>query len=292
MTMYSINSVCPPFEENAGDYEAFHPVPRQEKPRAAAAFTQAMQNPFLFGGAAGFTESLTMYWTATWKYCRQQNLPLPTSVKGFYKGFTLNAVCMSLFFGVMNGVNESVRKGQEQKRAPDDQSWLATFAPAVFGGAAATTLLNPVEVATSQRLEHKEPSLTATIKRIYAKQGWKGFYTAFPLALARNIPYSMAVTYAGPKAREFMDTHFSGTWGMYAAVGMAGFVSGVLTQAVDNVKTQVQRGKDNSCTTAFKRLYKQGGYRALLSGMVPRVVRTTCGSMVAFAVLQQMEKKL
>lgn len=235
--------------------------------------------PFCYGSAAGFVESITTYWSVTWRYYLQRNRPLPNTVKEFYKGCVLNTKCWMLFMGTMSFANEMAKKSQKMT----GQSKVGEIVPPLFGGVLASVILNPVDVTTIQRIENQDPSLSVTAQKIYRTGGLSLFYRGWMWALARNVPYSLGIHYFGPKCKGFLNDKTNLKTPLLSTilgVGIPSLALGVLTQVPDYVKTQVQSFKVKRGRDVLKNLYQSRSFTPLIAGFVPRLIRIGAGSVV------------
>jgi solute carrier family 25 citrate transporter 1/solute carrier family 25 2-oxodicarboxylate transporter 21 len=137
-------------------------------------------------------------------------------------------------------------------------------------------------------------SITSTIRNVTLTHGVSRLYRAFPLTCVRECVWTASYLALGPLLGGFLHDTFPATFGSRdagtlsqrasAAIGGsigAGLVAVVTTQPVDTLKTIMQgnaldRGSSASASTTIseaRRLWTQGGLRALYKGTLPRGLR-------------------
>ncbi|XP_029178078.1 mitochondrial glycine transporter-like isoform X1 [Nylanderia fulva] len=161
-------------------------------------------------------------------------------------------------------------------------------------------LLIPITVVKT-RFEsgvYKYNSISEALWLIYKQEGVRGLSSGLVPTLLRDAPYSglylmfytqlkSAATKTGTMSESQMPVHFS--CGI-----LAGILASVVTQPPDVVKTKMQLypNEFNGIYRATFLVYKKYGVLGYFKGIVPRMLRRTLMTTMAWTVYEQLTKQI
>jgi len=135
-------------------------------------------------------------------------------------------------------------------------------------------------------------SLPDAAGKIYAAEGFGGFYKGLPPILLKQVPYTMAKFAVFERVAEFLwskapkeNVSRSIELGISLGGGLvAGFVAAVISQPADTVLSVINKNKtDEPMFTAIGRIIRELGVNKLFLGLGTRIVMV--GSLTAFQFL-------
>ena len=140
--------------------------------------------------------------------------------------------------------------------------------------------------------------VTAAIKSIYKTEGVKGLCSGLSATLLRDAPFSGIYLFFYTQTKQLVPNNIKDTaWGPSVNFS-CGVVSGVLassvTQPADVIKTKMQLYPRNFPTTyaTVMFIYQNEGTRGFFKGLVPRMLRRTMISALAWTVYEQITKRV
>ncbi|XP_014477226.1 PREDICTED: solute carrier family 25 member 38 isoform X2 [Dinoponera quadriceps] len=160
-------------------------------------------------------------------------------------------------------------------------------------------LLIPITVVKT-RFEsdvYKYNSISEALKLIYKQEGMKGLSSGLVPTLLRDAPYSglylmfytqlkkMAVSTEKTVDKSSIPVHFS--CGI-----LAGIMASIVTQPADVIKTKMQLypNEFNGIYHATLFIYKKYGILGYFKGIVPRMLRRTLMTAMAWTVYEQVTR--
>ncbi|XP_008544906.1 mitochondrial glycine transporter isoform X1 [Microplitis demolitor] len=172
---------------------------------------------------------------------------------------------------------------------------------AVSLGIAARTLsgslLIPITVIKTRYESgvYKYQSMGEALRLIYKYEGIKGLSSGLAPTLLRDAPYSGLYLMFYTQLKEVSDKKLSGSVTTHFACGIvSGILASVITQPVDVIKTKMQLYPDkfNNIKSVFIFVHQKYGYRGFFKGIVPRMLRRTLMTAMAWTVYEQITKNL
>uniref|UniRef100_A0A1E1XRY2 Mitochondrial glycine transporter n=1 Tax=Amblyomma sculptum TaxID=1581419 RepID=A0A1E1XRY2_AMBSC len=173
---------------------------------------------------------------------------------------------------------------------------------AMFLGASARSIagvvLLPVTVIKTRfesEVYHYRTMSEAT-RDIYRTHGIRGLYSGLIPTLIRDAPYSGIYLVFYVQAKHFVPesvtegSHVMAT--NFACGVVAGLLASVVTQPADVIKTHMQLspGKFQSITTTILLIAKEEGVVGYFRGLVPRMLRRTLVTAMAWSFYEQVTK--
>ncbi|XP_054709944.1 probable mitochondrial glutathione transporter SLC25A40 [Uloborus diversus] len=172
--------------------------------------------------------------------------------------------------------------------------WL----PAVAGGMAraiAATLISPLELVRtkmqSQKLSYLE--IRQALKNLVLTQGLHSMWRGLGPTILRDVPFSSLYWLSYEFLKQKFHQQQPTFWFSFGAGATAGSFAALLTLPFDVVKThrQIELGEmealyskqRTSTYSLLRNLYQSSGYRALFTGVVPRIVKVApaCAIMIS-----------
>ncbi|XP_054925489.2 mitochondrial glycine transporter A-like isoform X1 [Dermacentor andersoni] len=173
---------------------------------------------------------------------------------------------------------------------------------AMFLGASARSIagvvLLPVTVIKTRfesEVYHYRTMSEAT-RDIYRTNGLRGLYSGLIPTLVRDAPYSGIYLVFYVQAKRFVPERVREGSHLVAANFTCGVVAGLLaslvTQPADVIKThmQLQPGKFRSILTSILLIAKEEGMVGYFRGLVPRMLRRTLVTAMAWSFYEQVTK--
>ncbi|KAK0162214.1 hypothetical protein PV327_008567 [Microctonus hyperodae] len=174
---------------------------------------------------------------------------------------------------------------------------------AVSLGIAARTLsgclLIPITVVKT-RFEsgvYKYKNMNDALRIIYKYEGIKGLSSGLAPTLLRDAPYSGLYLMFYTQLKEISDKSFVQEKLIAVHFGcgiLAGIFSSIITHPADVVKTKMQLypNEFKNVYSGFIFVYKKYGCRGYFKGIVPRMLRRTLMTTMAWTVYEQITKNL
>ncbi|XP_061557410.1 mitochondrial glycine transporter A-like isoform X1 [Phycodurus eques] len=167
----------------------------------------------------------------------------------------------------------------------------------LLGGGARTVagvLMLPVTVIKT-RYEcgrYRYVSVPRALRSVWRTEGPVALYSGLMATLLRDVPFSGIYVMCYSQ----MKTNLPNEINVSAFAPLANFSCGILagvsaslvTQPADVVKTLVQVNPQLRTTDAVKYIYAEHGFQGFLRGAVPRCLRRTMISAMAWTVYEQM----
>jgi solute carrier family 25 protein 38 len=157
------------------------------------------------------------------------------------------------------------------------------------------------------------PSLWAATRDVWAKNGWRGFFSGFGATAVRDAPYAglYVLFYEAGKRRlkALMSTpaHEASSSGSSSSNGAGessvtiNFVSGVfaaglataLTNPFDAIKTRLQLRPERygNMVRAGRRMLQEEGWRCMFDGLGLRMGRKGMSSALAWTVYEELVRR-
>ena len=181
-----------------------------------------------------------------------------------------------------------------------------------FAAGAARTVACPFEITKVQlQTDDDARGVVATVKRMYQKEGWAGFYKGNIVGIIRIPLYSysqlLSIKVLMAVCEPFFGPDVTGP--PWAIMNLGGVLATIFTAPLDTVKTklQVTPGLDNSayqCPCCFVRdclkrawacasdTVAKGGWAALFAGLLPSVLAHVPQGLTRMCVQTQLPKLL
>jgi len=167
----------------------------------------------------------------------------------------------------------------------------------------AGTLLIPVTVVKTRweaggtQFQYKGVGVFGSIKTILATEGVKGLTTGLIPTILRDAPYSGIYLMLYNKLKQMAaNSSEKGTTNQttnFVCGLLAGAMATIIVQPADVVKTRLQLNEGRSSMTRETfAIYKKRGVGGFMVGVVPRVVRKSLMSALAWTVYEQAIDKM
>ncbi|KAJ9453151.1 putative mitochondrial carrier C12B10.09 [Diplonema papillatum] len=181
---------------------------------------------------------------------------------------------------------------------PADRPTFGHMTAACAGEVAACLVRVPTETLKQRLQAGMHKGMVEAASTLLKNEGVRGLYTGYPVTVAREIPFALIQfpLWESLKTRFAYDEQ--GQKNDFAA-SLCGAASGALAAAVttplDVAKTRVMLGKDkhgvpydHRVIATLARIHKDEGFRALLSGLFPRVKIIGMGGLIFFGAYEHM----
>lgn len=254
------------------------------------------------GAAAGFTVDAILFPLDTLK-TRLQLATAPKSaaqlVSGLYAGFgpavLASAPAAAAFFGAYDFAKRVLTE-----RLPERYTPLCHMLAAGVGDVAGSTVRAPFEVVKQRVQSGAYAGGGAAVRATLAKEGLGGFFAGYGSLVIRELPFDalqfplyeyLKVVAARRRGRELR------TWESSVCGSVAGGVSAAVTTPLDVVKTRLMTQNAampqyDGIVHGLRKIARQEGPAALMSGLVPRVVWISVGGAVFFGAYEAARKAL
>lgn len=139
-------------------------------------------------------------------------------------------------------------------------------------------------------------SMSEATRDIYRTHGMRGLYSGLIPTLIRDAPYSGIYLVFYVQAKRFVPERVKEGSHLVAANFACGIVAGLLaslvTQPADVIKTHMQLspGKFSSIATTVLLIAKEEGVAGYFRGLVPRMLRRTLVTAMAWSFYEQVTK--
>ncbi|KAL6572251.1 putative S-adenosylmethionine carrier 2, chloroplastic [Orobanche minor] len=169
-------------------------------------------------------------------------------LKGLYSGLAGNLVGVIPASAIFIGVYEPTKQ-KLLKILPENFSAIAHLAAGAVGGAASSIVRVPTEVIKQRIQTGQFVSAPEAVRRIVAKEGFRGLYAGFGSFLLRDLPFDaiqfciyeqLRIGYKLAARRDLNDPET-------AIIGaFAGAITGAMTTPLDVIKTRLMvQGSDD-----------------------------------------------
>lgn len=221
---------------------------------------------------------------------------------GFGPAVVASAPCAATFFGTYDVVKRFLEERFNNERwAP-----LCHMLAAAAGDVAACTVRSPFEVVKQRLQSGMYTSAGTAVSNIMHSEGVLGFYRGYGSLVLRELPFdalqfplyellkkqflTRRTTKSGINGRKTLETWESCTCG-----SIAGGVSAAITTPLDVVKTRlmtqpVDMPKYKGIIHGITTIAAEEGSKALMSGIVPRVLWISLGGAIFFGAYETSKK--
>jgi len=209
-------------------------------------------------------------------------------ISGCYSGLSVNFGFISFEKAVKLAANDFFRDIMS-----DSNGSIAVSSEILAGacaGALQSAVTTPMELLKIKGQEAgssgKQFNAIASMKKLYAGEGVRGFYRGWCATLVRDVPFSMVYfpTYANLKK---VEPFGGGSWWYLTSGMLAGALAGLASTPFDVIKTRIQNSKAKgggaapSWMSVCRNTIEVEGGSALFKGGAPRML--CIGSLFAVA---------
>ncbi|CAN8066609.1 unnamed protein product [Agarophyton chilense] len=260
------------------------------------------------GAVAGFTVDAVLFPLDTLKTRMQLASTVASKssaalLSGLYAGFgpavVASAPAAAAFFGVYDYVKH-VLEDFVGKNKPH-YAPLCHMIAAAAGDVAGSTVRAPFEVVKQRVQSGLYVGAGAAVRGTFAKEGLGGFYTGYGSLVIRELPFDAIqfplYEYLKSVVKKRKGTDCLETWESSACGSVAGAISAALTTPLDVVKTRlmtqnVAAPKYEGIVHGISTIAREEGPKALMAGVVPRVMWISIGGAVFFGAYEAAKKIL
>merc|ERR1712109_428337 len=198
---------------------------------------------------------------------------------------------VGLYFSSMHWMRYNVFNGKPNA----GQSLLIGAAARTFAG----SVMIPFTVVKT-RMESgafQYRSVFTALSSILCAEGLRGLTRGLGPTLARDVPFSSLYLafYDLLKKEVTSNTRLASispeVAHMAAGLG-AGLLASLVTQPADDVKTQMQLGKQRKISSALASIYREGGVGGFAVGLAPRMLRRSVMAALAWTVYEKITTSL
>ncbi|XP_060173169.1 S-adenosylmethionine carrier 1, chloroplastic/mitochondrial-like [Lycium barbarum] len=285
----------------------FEALKSHHKSKKAIASISKQQNPFdllrilyegaVAGAAAGVVVEAALYPIDTIK-TRLQAVRGGGQIilKGLYSGLAGNLVGVLPASAIFVGVYEPAKR-KLLDSLPENLSAIAHLTAGAIGGAASSIVRVPTEVIKQRMQTGQFASAPDAVRRIVAKEGFRGLYAGYGSFLLRDLPFDaiqfciyeqMRIGYKLAAKRDLKDPE-------NAMIGaFAGAITGAITTPLDVIKTRLMvqgsAKQYEGIMHCVNTIVREEGASTLFKGMGPRVLWIGIGGSIFFSVLERTKK--
>lgn len=269
--------------------------------------TQTFRLALASGAVAGFTVDAVLFPLDTLK----TRLQLAKTVvkapgalfNGLYAGFgpavVASAPAAAAFFGAYDYVKRVLSEhplGGQEKYAP-----FCHLIAAAVGDIAGSTVRAPFEVVKQRVQSGVYAGAGAAVRATFAKEGLPGFFTGYGSLVIRELPFDAIqfplYEYLKKVASERKGGRPLQTWETSVCGSIAGAVSATITTPLDVVKTRLMTQsmtapKYKGIVHGIRTIAREEGPKALMAGLVPRVMWISVGGAIFFGAYEGAKKVL
>jgi len=161
----------------------------------------------------------------------------------------------------------------------------------------------PTEVV-KQRMQTKQYATTlSALKTIFSQEGLNGFYRGYFSTVLREIPFTCfqfpLYEYLKIVVAKKTDRNHIEPWEAAICGSAAGGAAAAVTTPLDVVKTRIMLSAKNQTIhnysgtiSTFNRILHEEGFKALFSGIGPRVIWISIGGSIFLGVYEKAKKTL
>ena len=159
---------------------------------------------------------------------------------------------------------------------------------AITGDIASSIVKVPREVITIQLQTGQCTNTNQLIKKIFEKEGIKGFYRGYLSTALRDIPF-MVILFTLYESLKLYNSKLFDESSLFSCLsgGISGSIAGYLTTPADIIKTNIMANiyshplsshsissinNNKSILSVFNELYNKGGIIGLFRGSIPRTI--------------------
>lgn len=218
------------------------------------------------------------------------------TITGFWRGVTPSiARCVpgvGVYFCSLHWLTTEFTSGNA---SPVEAMFLGALARSFSG-----VILLPFTVIKTrfESGEYNYRGVSQALRSIYVSEGARGLYCGLIPTLVRDAPFSgiYLLFYTSMKnvvPQGWKEGHSAPP--TYFCCGMvSGLLAAMATQPADVIKTQIQLYpyRFHNIPDVVSHLYKEHGIRVFYTGIVPRLLRRTLMTAMAWTVYEQMTVKL
>eukprot|EP01064_Diplonema_japonicum_P028250 TRINITY_DN428_c1_g1_i11.p1 TRINITY_DN428_c1_g1~~TRINITY_DN428_c1_g1_i11.p1 ORF type:complete len:274 (+),score=34.97 TRINITY_DN428_c1_g1_i11:495-1316(+) len=185
---------------------------------------------------------------------------------------------------------------------PADRAALNHMGAACMGEIAACVVRVPTETIKQRLQAGLYKSMGTAMVDVLKKEGPRGLYTGYPITVAREIPFALIQfpLWEALKTRFAYDSEGNKSNIVASLCGStAGALAAAVTTPLDVAKTRIMLGKDKNgvaydhrVVSTLLRINKDEGFRALLSGLLPRVKIIGVGGLIFFGAYEYTDSVL
>jgi solute carrier family 25 S-adenosylmethionine transporter 26 len=181
---------------------------------------------------------------------------------------------------------------------------LSPHATSMAGGLVAELLSNsfrnPFEVVKQQMQVGLDSSVGQTCKSIHISKGFLGFYAGFSSLILREVPYSVIQMPVYEMLKKATSRRTGKTVDQFSFFenfingGIAGGISGLLTNPIDVVKTRLMTDRQRSLgiVACAKEIYHDEGIKGYSRGMLVRTLSCSLITAVLFVSYERIKAKI
>jgi len=220
------------------------------------------------------------------KINRQQNMPIPWSLKGLYKGAGINAIG----FIPTTSMQISVAQCLEQDVFSGNPTQLQKIIAASVSGVASSVFSGPIELLMTQLNSNNKSTLINAVNAQYNVHGLSGFFVGQVATACREAGFSIFFIAITPLLKKQIKPYCPHDASATVVAGAcSGFIGTVLTQPVDVIKTTQQADSFNKKNVGFFKTAQHIGYANLWRGLLPRSSSIIVSITVMTWVKEQLE---
>ena len=220
----------------------------------------------------------------TFKICVQSGKPFPSGIGGWYRGVIAAAAPLAPITACQVAVNGAIERAVTG--GDRDLRDVERIGVAMAAGGVSSVLYSPVDLIVIQQQKKGLDSPFKAISAITSERGVAGLMRGFTACVVREAIYTAGYLGLAPIAKEYLvanHEHFRRNELQASIVGscIGGTVAAMLTHPVDTAKTCFQSDMAGetypNARTALRKVYAEGGVRALYGGGMARTARL-CGA--------------
>jgi len=263
------------------------------RPRGAVRARLTPLENLAVGAVGGSLETVLQMPILTFKFTKQSGRPMPTTLKGWYRGVFVQAGTVAPITAIqvmLNGVLGGLMLRGEARELTDGEKMLTSAG----AGALSAAVYTPVDLTTIQQQKlGLNPS--QTVRHLVDTHGARSLFRGFQSCALREAIYTAGYLGLGPvltvaianRVPFFDDKPFAA-----ALLGacVAGVSAGLLTHPVDTAKTCLQSDmvgeKWTSARQAIPTLVRETGVTSLFRGGAARALRN-CGAFFVVMSLRE-----
>ncbi|CAF0787008.1 unnamed protein product [Rotaria sordida] len=255
-------------------------------------FIRTIEHSLVAGSIAGCAVDLSLYPIDTIKTRLQEKKSLNKRIlfSSLYSGVGSVLIgsgpSSALFFLAYNLTKQTV---------PISSQWKTHMIAATFGEISACLIRVPVEVIKQRAQVNRNLRLLTIVQSCLHHEGLLGLYRGYFATLSREIPFSVIQF----PLWELFKRHWSSKQGYSVSPwqgalcgSLAGGIAASITTPFDVAKTRIILAHHSDADAAshpfkiIKNIFKQEGFTALYSGVIPRTMWISVGGFVFFGAFE------
>lgn len=211
-------------------------------------------------------------------------------------------------------VNRMTNSPNSKKIITDENHPLIASGAGIAATTASDALMTPFDTIKQRMQALQIPELQKSSSRIqsvnimkvaghmYRGEGLKAFYISYPTTLLTNIPFAaLNFGFYEYSSAKLNPTNQYNPYLHCVSGGIAGGIAAALTTPLDCIKTALQtKGIVHSETlrningfkSAVKAIYAQGGYKAFLRGLKPRIIFNVPSTAISWTAYEMAKEIL